>query len=268
MNDPYLDANRELWDAWTGIHEGSKFYDLPGFVAGESRLDSVELELGDIKGKSLLHLQCHFGLGTLSWARLGARVTGVDFSERAIALARRVSRQTGLAADFVCSNLYDLPAVLSGEFDIVFTSHGVLTWLPDLEGWARVIARFLKRGGIFYIVEAHPFAYVFDDAENAQELRVRFPYFHSDQPDRSEVKGSYAEPEADHAGVEYFWAHSVGDIVNSLRAAGLRIDSFREYSMLAWKMLSLMEQDSAGWWRLPEQFPQLPLMFSLRATKD
>jgi SAM-dependent methyltransferase len=267
MADPYLEANRELWDAWTGIHEHSEFYDLPGFLAGQSRLDTVELDLGDVKDKSLLHLQCHFGLSTLSWARLGARVTGVDFSERAIALARRVSQQASLSADFVCSSIYDLPAALSGEFDIVFTSHGVLSWLPDLEGWAKVIAHFLKRGGTFYIVEAHPTAYVFDD-ENAMDLSVRFPYFHSAKPERSEVKGSYADREADHAGVEYFWAHSVGDILTSLIAAGLRIESFREYPMLAWKMFPFMEMDEAGWWHLPDQFPDLPLMFSLRATKE
>jgi SAM-dependent methyltransferase len=267
MMDEYLSANRQLWNDWTELNERSKFYNLPGFLAGESRLDSAELELGEVAGKSLLHLQCHFGMTTLSWARLGAQVTGADFSDKAIALARRLSRETGLAANFVCANLYDLPAALSGEFDIVFTSHGVLSWLPDLPQWAKVIAHFLKRGGTFYIVEAHPFAYVFNDDDKATDLSVHYPYFHTPEPGRFEGKGSYADPDAEYHSVEYYWTHSMSDILNSLIAAGLRIDSLREYSKLAWKMYPFMEVDSAGWWRLPDRFPELPLMFSLRATK-
>ncbi len=263
----YLDSNRKLWNDWTEIHERSKFYDMQGFLGGESRLDSVERELGDVRGKSLLHLQCHFGMGTLSWARMGAQVTGADFSDKAIALAQRLSQETGLAANFVCSNLYDLPNALSGEFDIVFTSHGVLSWLPDLRQWAEVIAHFLKRGGTFYIVEAHPFAYVFDDDGKATDLRVHYPYFHTVEPGRSEVQGSYADRDADYRNVEYFWTHSVGDILNSLVTAGLRIESFKEYAQLAWQMYPFMEMDDEGWWRLPDRFPKLPLMFSLRATK-
>ncbi len=199
--------------------------------------------------------------------RGGARVTGADFSDKAIALARRLSRETGLPANFVCANLYDLPQALAGEFDIVFTSHGVLSWLPDLHKWAQVIARFLKRGGTFYIVEAHPLAYIFDDADSATDLRVRYPYFHSTQPGSSEVKGSYADPDADYRSIEYYWTHSVGDILNALIAAGLRIDSFHEYPKLAWKMYPFMEMDAEGWWHLPARFPELPLMFSLKATK-
>ena len=267
MMDEYLNANRELWNAWTDLHEHSKFYNLPGFLAGETRLDSAELELGDVAGKSLLHLQCHFGMTTLSWARLGAQVTGVDFSDKAIALAQRLAQETGLAAKFVCTDLYELPHALSGEFDIVFTSHGVLSWLPDLGRWAQVIAHFLKRGGTFYIVEAHPFAYVFDDDDHATDLRLRYPYFHTPEPGRFETQGSYADRDADYHSVEYYWTHSVSDIVNSLIAAGLRIDSFREYSKLSWKMYPFMELDAEGWWHLPTRFPELPLMFSLRATK-
>lgn len=265
--DEFLNANRQLWDDWTDLHEKSKFYDLPGFLAGDSRLDSVELELGEVAGKSLLHLQCHFGMTTLSWTRRGAQVTGADFSEKAIALARRLSAETGLSANFVCANLYDLPAALTGEFDIVFTSHGVLSWLPDLSKWAQVVAHFLKRGGTFYIVEAHPFAYVFDDDETATDLRVHYPYFHTATPGHSEVKGSYADRDANYRNVEYYWTHSMSDILNSLIEAGLRIDALREYSKLAWRMYPFMEMDDEGWWHLPARFPELPLMFSLRATK-
>ncbi len=268
MTDEYLNANRQLWNDWTEIHERSPFYDLQGFLAGQSRLDDVELELGEVAGKSLLHLQCHFGLTTLSWARRGAQVTGADFSDKAITLARRLSAETGLPANFVCSNVYDLPSALSGEFDIVFTSHGVLSWLPDLRRWAEVIAHFLKRSGTFYIVEAHPFAYVFDDAAAATDLRVRYPYFHAVEPTRSDIQGSYANRDADYHGVEYFWTHGMNDILNSLIAAGLRIDAFKEYPKVAWQMFPFMEMDDEGWWRLPARYPELPLMFGLRATKE
>ncbi|HEX7587471.1 MAG TPA: class I SAM-dependent methyltransferase, partial [Anaerolineae bacterium] len=237
------------------------------FLAGESRLNSSELELGDVAGKSLLHLQCHFGMTTLSWARRGAQVTGADFSDKAIALAQRLAQETGLPAKFVCSDLYDLPQALSGEFDIVFTSHGVLSWLPDMERWAQVVAHFLKRGGIFYIVEAHPFAFVFNDDDDVTDLTLRYPYFHTLEPGRYEFQGSYADRDADYHGVEYYWTHSMSDIVNSLIGAGLRIDSFREYSKLSWKMYPFMEADAEGWWHLPARFSELPLMFSLRATK-
>ncbi len=154
--DDYLKSNREQWDAWTGIPRQSKLCNVEGFRAGELRLDKIERELGDVRGKSLLHLQCHFGMTTLSRARLGARVTGVDFSDEAIALARPLSAEIGVAANFVCANLYDLPQNLSGEFDVVFTSHGVLSWLPDLDQWAKIIAHFLRRSGVFlYLFGRH-----------------------------------------------------------------------------------------------------------------
>ncbi len=265
--DDYLKSNRALWDAWTRIHVKSKFYDVAAFKRGENRLDSVvRAGVGDVRGKSLLHLQCHFGLDTLAWARLGARVTGADFSEEAIHQARQLAQEVGIDANFVCANLYDLPNALSGEFDIVFTSHGVLSWLPDLGGWGKVIAHFLKPGGLFYICEAHPTAYIFDD-ENPADLRVRYPYFYSPEPGKNQVHGSYADKDADVHSVEYFWIFSMSDVINALIAAGLLITELREYDFLSWQMYPFMEPGSDGWWRLPKRFPPLPLMFSLRAIK-
>src|SRR5947209_740824 len=173
--DEYMATNRKLWDAWTKIHLDSEFYDVASFRNGERPIrirDYEREEIGEVAGRSLLHLQCHFGLDTLSWARLGAEVTGADFSGRAIELARSLAGELGLPARFVHSDVYSLPANLQGEFDIVFTSYGVLYWLPDLSRWAEVVAHFLKPGGVFYVVEYHPFSQVFDD-ENASELRVR-----------------------------------------------------------------------------------------------
>ena len=263
----YLQSNRELWNAWTRVHVKSKFYNVDAFKRGENRLDAVvRAGVGDVRGKSLLHLQCHFGLDTLSWARLGARVTGADFSEEAIAQARALAQETGIDANFVCANLYDLPNTLTGQFDIVFTSHGVLSWLPGLSAWGKVVAHFLKPGGTFYICEAHPTAYIFDD-ENPDDLRVRYPYFRGIEPGSSAVNGSYADRDADVHGVEYYWIFSMSDVVNALIDAGLQIVELREYDFVAWQMYPCMTQDAEGWWRLPERFPRLPLMFSLKARK-
>jgi 2-polyprenyl-3-methyl-5-hydroxy-6-metoxy-1,4-benzoquinol methylase len=169
----YIKYNENLWNHWTDLHAKSEWYDLEGFKAGRLSLGDIEREvLGDVAGKSLLHLQCHFGLDTLSWARLGARVTGVDFSEKAISLARALGSELEIPATFVRSNIYDLPDNLSGQFDIVFTSYGVLWWLPDIKEWAKVVAHFLRPGGTFLLVEFHPLASVFDP-EHRAELKVK-----------------------------------------------------------------------------------------------
>ena len=168
------EANRRLWEAWTEVHAAGDFYDLEGFRAGGVRLRNEEIAaVGDVRGKTLLHLQCHFGIDTLSWARLGARVTGADFSPAAIRLAREIAADIGIEdARFVESNLYDLPANLDGEFDVVYTSRGVLGWLPDIRAWAGVVAHFLAPGGTFFITEAHPVLQVFEtDGVAPGELR-------------------------------------------------------------------------------------------------
>lgn len=140
------------------------FYNVDEFKKGKITLKDIELaELGDVKNKSLLHLQCHFGLDTLSWARLGAEVTGVDFSEEAIEYAKRLSQELDIPARFICSNIYDTIELITDKFDIVFTSYGVLCWLPDLVEWAEIISHFLRCGGIFYIVEFHPVNNIFDN---------------------------------------------------------------------------------------------------------
>jgi SAM-dependent methyltransferase len=266
MND-YTRANLDHWNELVSIHAQSKFYDLQSFKAGNSTLKSIEMEeLGDVAGKSLLHLQCHFGLDTLSWARQGAQVTGADFSDQAIALAQSLSQELEIKANFVCSNLYDLPDVLSGEFDIVYTSYGVLCWLSDLGRWGKIIAHFLKLGGVFYIVEFHPFTNVFDNEDGTTDLRVAYPYF-SAEPLRWESDGSYADLGApvQHR-VTYEWFHSLGDILNALISAGLRIEFLHEFPACAYRSFPFMEQDADHWWRL-KGGDTIPLMFSLKATK-
>jgi SAM-dependent methyltransferase len=262
----YMESNRRVWDAWTGYHVKSQFYDVEGFKAGRNTLLSIERQaLGDVNGKSLLHLQCHFGLDTLSWARLGAHVTGVDFSPEAVHVARELSHELEIPANFVLSNIYELPQALTGEFDIVFTSYGVLSWLPDLKRWAEIIAHFLCADGTFFVTDDHPFAITFDNEDNVTDLHPAYSYF-AHGPMRFEVHGSYATS-ADVHGVEYGWHHNMSDIVNSLIAAGLRVTEIREYPFAAWRRFPFMVKHPDGWWYLPERFQQIPLTFSLRAIK-
>lgn len=268
--DDYLKANRALWDEWTAIHERSEFYDLESFKAGGVRLRAYEIdEVGDVAGKRLLHLQCHFGIDSLSWARLGARVTGVDFSERAVALARSLANELGLDARFLCSDVYDLPDALHETFDVVYTSRGVLGWLPDIERWAAVVAHLLEPDGFVYVTEGHPVLWVFDD-ENVGpgELRVRYPYFHRPEPLAFATQGSYADPSAHvEQPVEYGWVHGLGEIVSALAAAGLRIDFLREMPFVEWPV-PFLEPAEDGTYRLPAAVEgELPLFFSLKATK-
>ncbi len=265
--DAYQQANQKLWDHWTTEHEKSPFYDLAGFRAGKDRLRSIELsELGDVAGKSLLHLQCHFGLDTLAWARRGALVTGVDFSAKSIELARALSRELAIPAQFFCSDIYRLPEVVTGEFDIVFTSYGVLHWLRDLKPWAENIVRCLKPGGIFYIVEDHPTFRMFTTEDRAT-LKLANPYFYSETAEQVEMAGSYATGNQGEAVSFYIWNHGLGEVLNALIDAGLSIEFVHEFPFAARAKFSFMEQGADGWWRLPAHYVQIPFLFSLQARK-
>ncbi len=259
--------NRERWDELVSIHANGDFYKLKDFLAGENKLDSLEVgEVGPVEGKSLLHLQCHFGMDTLSWARLGAQVTGMDYSEKGIQTASELAAKCQIDARFICCNLYDLPDHLEGQFDVVYTSYGVLTWLPDIPRWAQIAASYVKPGGFFYIAEFHPFAMVFDD--EAKSLRFRYPYFEK-QARRYEVNGSYADPNA-HTTVneEYGWDHSLAEIVNSLIANGLRIEFLHEFPYSVFEQLPFLQPDGKGHWNFPNGEEPIPLMFSIRAKKE
>jgi SAM-dependent methyltransferase len=269
--DTALRENRDLWNEWTRIHETSAFYDLERFKRGGIRLGQYELdEIGSAEGLDVLHLQCHFGIDTLSWARLGARVTGADFSPAAIALARRVAGEIGFPdARFVESSVDDLPANLEGDFDLVYTSKGVLGWLPDIRAWARVVAHFVRPGGRFYIADIHPVAQTFEnEGVRPGELRLTYPYWEHEAPLTFAVEGSYADPNANVAAErEHGWDHSLGEIVTALIDAGLEIRSLREYPFCEWK-LDYTEQAPDGTWRLPGDLDgRLPLFFSILATK-
>jgi ubiquinone/menaquinone biosynthesis C-methylase UbiE len=261
----YYKTNRRRWDELVDIHAKSDEYDLEGFLAGKNSLHDVELEaLGPVEGKSLLHLQCHFGLDTLSWARLGAKATGVDFSESAIELARQIADRMGVEAEFICSNVYDLPDVHEGEYDIVYTSYGVLCWLQDIREWGRIVTRYLKPGGVFLLVESHPFMWMLDD--ESEGLELRYSYWHSDEPLSWETDGSYADEDAEvNNKKSYEWQHTVSDVLNSLIDAGLIIREIGEHPHLAWRYVQKAEKGDDGLWRISGD--PLPQLWSVKAVK-
>jgi SAM-dependent methyltransferase len=275
LHEREIADNRRLWDAWTAIHTTGDFYDVQRFRddPADVRIDPWEREeVGEVTGKTLLHVQCHFGLDTLSWARLGAAsVTGVDFSEPAIAFANELAAEVGLAhrARFVVSNVYDLPGPLEGEtFDVVYTGRGALGWLPDLEPWAELVAGFVEPGGIFYLHEGHPVMWgLAEEDVQPGELRAGYDYWGGETL-TFPVQGSYADPDAEvDAEVEHGWNHSLGEVVTSLARNGLRIELLDEKRELDWSMPFLVPGGDGRWRWPPDRPAALPLSYSLRARK-
>lgn len=275
MNQPSAEdpiaLNRASWDERVPIHVASGFYANDAFKAGRLSIPQMDIdEVGDVRGRTLLHLQCHFGQDTLSWARLGARVTGLDFSQPAIDAATDLAREIGIAdARFVCAEVYEAREALAGErFDVVYTGAGALLWLPDIWRWAEVVADSLVPGGTFYIREGHPVKGLFDNESSEPTLRLAQPYFR-DGPDRWDEPGTYAEPTADTTNnVTYEWSHNLGDIVTALARAGLHIESLRELDEDAWQAFPSMVEAEPGRYRLPTALEgAIPLMYTLCATK-
>lgn len=282
-NDAYLEANRAWWDGVVPIHEASRGYDREGFLRGEKPLTPVELaELAPlVSGRSLLHLQCHFGMDTLNWARLGARVTGLDFAPRAIEAARRLSAESGVPGRFVQANVYDAPSALEGErFEIVYTGIGALIWLPDIERWARVVADCLADGGSLYLYESHPARGALDYEDAEGRLVIHHPYFSQGEPTESDDDRTYVDGPPLEVTRNYEWNHGLGEIVTALLDAGLRLEFLHEHREVPWQALPWMEPvgdgpggadgqyQSGRMWRLPAHQRELvPLMYSLLATK-
>lgn len=217
-------TNREAWNDKTVVHLESEFYNQKAFLAGKNSLKNPELEvLRDVNGKRNLHLQCHFGQDTLSLARMGAKVTGLDFSEVAIENAIRINTELGLDARFICSDVCDLPAELHNQFDIVFTSYGTIGWFPDLKPWAETIINALVPGGKFIMVDFHPFVWTFDN----DMKYIQYNYFKS-EPIEEEIEGSYADRNAPIKTKTISWNHGIGEILNTLIQAGISINEFSE----------------------------------------
>lgn len=263
----YFDANRESWDKRVDVHRQSEFYSMADFKKGQTSLQHIEREAlrGRVEGKSLLHLMCHFGQDSISWAREGAReVVGVDFSAEAIRLARSLKEELNMSnVRFVESNLYDLPDHLEGAFDLVYTSYGVLGWLPDLHNWAKIVDHFLKPGGLFYIVEFHPVLYLFN-FENGQ---IEYDYFNSGEPYEEKMYGTYTDPEADIEGTYYFWAHALEEIIGSLLDHDLEMRDFREFPYSPYPCFPNMKETSHGQYVFQPTEIRLPHLFSLLLQK-
>jgi SAM-dependent methyltransferase len=261
--DSYLQANRELWDLKTDIHLKSQFYDIEAFKAGATSLNAIELEeLKEVEGKSMLHLQCHFGQDSLSWARLGAQVTGLDFSSEAIAAARQLSDEIGTPARFVCSNVYDAPEVLQEQFDIVFTSYGTIGWLPDIDRWAAVVQACLKPGGTFYFVEFHP-VYQQRDAEG----KIIYDYFYAPEPDMEWSEHTYTDGPSHPPKQNYWWNHPMSAVLNALIKQGLNIRFVHEFPFSPYKLSETMMQVAPGKWVLQNLKDRIPYTYSILATR-
>jgi 2-polyprenyl-3-methyl-5-hydroxy-6-metoxy-1,4-benzoquinol methylase len=273
MSEPeWRRLNRANWDERVPLHLNSKLhYDQTDLRAGTARLGPITgALLGAVSGLNILHLQCHFGMDTLTLAQQGARVVGLDFSAPAIEAARALADELGLAARFVETDVYDAPTVIDepAGFDRVFVSWGALCWLPDMRGWARVVAHFLKPGGWLALAEAHPAAYVFDDATATPDGRPGWfaPYL-GRAPLVMENTQDYADPDTPLSNARtYEWLHPLSDVIGGLLAAGLRLDAFHEHDSVPWRMFQTQVGTPEEGYRWPDQ-PWLPLAYSLRASK-
>jgi SAM-dependent methyltransferase len=265
--DPHTQTNRKYWDQLARIHPKTAFYRLDDFKRGENILDPIVREaLGEVAGKRLLHLQCHFGLDSLSLARLGADVTGLDLSPVAIETARELSANLEIPATFVEADVLHAPDDLRG-FDIVFASWGALCWISDLATWMRTASHALKPGGRLILIDGHPTGMMLDlEAEAGAPLRVRYPY-DSPEPDIEEGQGSYADESAildDPRCV--VWGFGLESLITAMFDAGLALRSFRELDRVAWPMSALVKADEY-YWKLPDSVPYVPLGFALTAER-
>lgn len=259
----YLEINREAWNAKVEPHLKSEFYDLEGFLAGKTSLQEIEtVLLGSVKGKKILHLQCHFGQDSISLSRMGAEVTAVDLSDKAIEAARMLAEQTGEEVRFICSNVYDLPGILKETFDIVFTSYGVIGWLPDLNKWASLISNFLGEKGRVVFVEFHPVVWMFDDSFNS----VAYRYFNSGPIVEYET-GTYADRSAAIQQKYVMWNHGLGEVISSLLNNGMELLRFDEYDYSPYNCFQNTIEIEPGKFVIDKLGNKIPMVYSLIARK-
>ncbi len=262
-NLDYLEINKKSWNRKTDIHIESDFYDNENFLKGKSSLNKIELDLfPELKGKKVLHLQCHFGQDTISMARLGADVTGVDLSDQAVKRARELAAKVAVEARFICCDVYDLPNQLEDEFDVVFTSYGTIGWLPDMNKWAGVISHFLKPGGKLVFAEFHPVVWMFDD----DFTKVGYNYFNSG-PIVETQEGTYANVDAKINEEYVMWNHGIGEVVSSLIANGMTIDSLKEYDYSPYPCFKHVEEFEEGKYRVKHLKNDIPMVYSIVAKR-
>lgn len=260
----YLEINKNSWNARVEPHVKSDFYFVDAFIQGRTSLNSIELELlGDIKGKSILHLQCHFGQDSISLSRLGGKVTGVDFSDKAIDTARSLAKQCETDTEFVCSDVYELPVVLDQKFDIVFTSYGTIGWLPDLEKWASVVSHFLKPDGQFIMAEFHPVIWMYDDDFN----HIVYNYFNKKTIIET-LEGTYADSSADITQEYVSWNHPLSDVLQNLIHKNLVIQKFQEFDWSPYPCFKHIEEFEKGKWRITKFGDKIPMVYAIKAKKS
>jgi SAM-dependent methyltransferase len=268
--DAFFETNRRNWEDRVPIHlrDATGCYQIDAFLAGTKPLDPiVAVELGDVRGRRLLHLQCHFGLDTLSLARRGAEATGLDFSPSAIAAARDFARRTGIAARFVEGNVYDTATLAPGPFDVVFTTWGTICWLPDVVRWAQIIATVLAPGGILYFADGHPAAAILEQIDG--RLIATYPSpTPADAPLIFDERTTYNDNPTPLANTKTCqWIHSISNIVSALLDAGLQIEMLHEHDRLPWRLFPMMVMADGRLYRLPDGIPSIPLGLSLTARK-
>ena len=258
-NIDHLLQNKSSWNSRVPIHLNSEFYNIDRFKRLGNSLNSIEIDgLGDVNKKSILHLQCHFGQDTLSLSSMGADVTGIDFSSSAIAAAKSFAKELGISADFIEHDVLNLS--LQEEFDIVFTSYGVLGWLPSLNDWARTVYSHLKKGGIFFMVEFHPFIALLDEES-------QYNYFYDPYPDIEENYGSYTDGGKDVLIKSCWWNHSLSEVFESLELAGLKLLDFKEFDYSPYCLENMIEKDIGKYVLSEREHQSLPYVFSLKAIK-
>ncbi|SDV99682.1 class I SAM-dependent methyltransferase [Aequorivita viscosa] len=259
----YIETNRNSWNSRTEHHYNSDFYDVDSFIKGNTSLNEIELSLlGDISNKTVLHLQCHFGQDTLSLARLGAKVTGVDLSDKAILKANELAKKTELEATFICSDIYELHKHLSEKFDIVFTSYGTIGWLPDLDKWAKIVSTFLKPNGKFVFVEFHPVVWMFDD----DFKEIKYSYFNKEAIQETE-EGTYAEKNADISTEFISWNHSMSEVITNLIKNGLAINALQEFDYSPYNCFNNTVEFEKKKFRIKGLDDKIPMVYAIVATK-
>ncbi len=263
MDNKYIEINKISWNNRVDAHLASAFYDVEGFLNGKTSLNDIELKLlGDIKGKTILHLQCHFGQDSISLARLGAKVTGVDLSDNAINAANDLAKKDDADVTFICCDVYDLPNHLTEKFDIVFTSYGTIGWLPDMNKWANVIATFLKPNGKFVFVEFHPVVWMYDDNFES----IKYNYFNACEIVESET-GTYADKNAPIQSSYIGWNHDLAEVLTSLITNGIEINSFQEFDYSPYNCFAKTVEFEPNKFRIAHFENKIPMVFALGGTK-
>jgi len=261
--EDYLNLNKELWDNKVDDHVASAFYDVPSFLDGKTSLRTIELELlPDLNGKSLLHLQCHFGLDTMSLGRLGAKSTGLDFSQIAIDQARELAQETNSVSEFVCTDVYSAQEVLNRQFDYVYTSYGTIGWLPDIRKWAQVVSNSLVHGGEFMIVDFHPVMWMFDD----DFKEITYAYRNGDAITGIETK-TYTDSDKEYNSPWVSWNWGLSDIIQSLLDCGLQITHLSEYDFSPYECFPNMNKDGDQEYRFKNLGGKIPMVYAIKAVK-